>query len=150
MSFVKIYINSVWGTKSRFPYLTPEILPQVIDHIKQNAKKKNIFIDTIGGHDDHIHCLFCPEVDLSVSKALQLMKGESSFWINKFNITTCKFEWCDEYYAVSVDPSSLDHVRQYIKNQAEHHKKISYAEEVAIFLKEYNFNLQGSSFEINK
>jgi len=147
MAFVKIYINSVWETKSRFPFLTPEILHQVKEHLKQNAKKKNIFIDTIGGHNDHIHCLFCPGVELSVSKALQLMKGESSFWINQNKITTSKFEWGDEYYAVSVDSGNLDRVRQYIKNQAEHHKKISYAEEVEAFLKEYNFNLKGSSPE---
>jgi hypothetical protein len=48
---------------------------------------------------------------------MQLIKGESSYWINKEQLLNRKFEWQDEYFAVSVSESMLDKVRNYIKNQ---------------------------------
>ena len=66
---------------------------------------------------------------MTVSKALQLIKGESAFWANKNNLLNTKFEWADEYYAASVSESNVDKVRKYIYNQEEHHRKISFEEE---------------------
>ena len=143
MSYIKIYIHSVWETKSRYPFLIPDIKNQVLDHIKQNAQKKNLFIDTINCERDHVHCLFCLNAELSISNAMQLLKGESSRWINLERLTKHKFEWGDEYFAESIGPSDLDRIRKYIRNQEEHHKKITYQEEVEIFLKTYGFMGKG-------
>ncbi len=70
---------------------------------------------------------------------MQLIKGESSYWINKNELTSQKFEWQDEYFAVSVSKSGLDAVRKYIHNQEEHHRKKSFQEEYEEFIKNYNF-----------
>ena len=53
---------------------------------------------------------------------MQMIKGESSYWINKNSLVRCKFEWADEYYGVSVSESHVVRVREYIKNQEEHHR----------------------------
>jgi len=137
MAFVKIWIHAVWGTKKRYPYLINDVKSKVIAHIKDNAKQKNIFIDSLNGYHEHLHCLFCLNTDMSISKAMQLIKGESSFWINKEKITKEKFEWADEYYAVSVSDSQIDKVRSYIKNQDTHHKKTTYEEEYKNFIESY-------------
>jgi REP element-mobilizing transposase RayT len=63
-----------------------------------------------------------------------LIKGESSFWINKQKLIPHKFEWQDEYFAASVGYSSIENVRRYIANQEEHHKKITFADEYKMFL----------------
>ncbi len=39
---------------------------------------------------------------------MQLIKGESSFWLNKNGLTREKFESQDEYFAVSVSESMLN------------------------------------------
>lgn len=70
---------------------------------------------------------------------MQLIKGESSFWINKTNLTKTKFEWQDEYFAVSVNETSLDSVRRYIANQPEHHCTRSFADEFVDFLSRAGF-----------
>jgi len=57
MPFVKIWIHAVWSTKNRVPFLDKEIRKSVIEHIKANAKKKHIYLDTINGQADHLHCL---------------------------------------------------------------------------------------------
>ncbi|MEK6729817.1 MAG: transposase, partial [Planctomycetota bacterium] len=69
-----------------------------------------------------------------------LIKGESAFWINKHKIIRGKFEWADEYFAVSVSESVLDKVRTYINTQDEHHQKVSFAQEYEEFIKKYNFD----------
>jgi REP element-mobilizing transposase RayT len=108
-------------------------------HIKENTASKGIFIDTINGYQEHCHCLISMGIDQTMSKLMQLLKGESSFWINKQNLCNRKFEWQDEYFAVSVSESILDKVRDYIKNQEEHHRKKSFQQEYEEFLEKYEF-----------
>lgn len=136
-------IHAVWGTKNREPTMPPNIRQKIIQHIKHNAKTKEIYIDSINGHTDHLHCLFGLNADMSISKTIQLIKGESSFWINKEKLTKSIFEWADEYFAVSVSESMIYKVRAYINRQEEHHKKITFTEEYEKILKQYNFNAHG-------
>ncbi len=114
MSYVKVMIHAVWGTKRHVSVLTDDVCQKLVEHIKENAKEKQIFIDTIGGHTDHIHCLFALNADMSIAKTMQLIKGESAFWTNKQNFLKTKFEWADEYFAVSVSESVVPKVRVYI------------------------------------
>ena len=139
MAFVKVWIHAVWGTKNREPVLEKGILESVCDHIKENGKLKGIFIECVNGYSDHLHCLMLLNADTSISKQMQLIKGESSFWINKNKIIKGKFEWADEYFASSVSEDKLDIARAYIQNQQEHHKKVTFKDEYEKFLKHFGF-----------
>ena len=140
MPFVKVYLHCVWSTKNRIPYLDSiELRQKVWNHIRENAIQKGIYIDLINGYSDHCHCLISFGVDQNIQKVIQLIKGESSFWINKNNLTNDKFEWQDEYFAVSVSESVIDRVREYIKNQEEHHGKKSFQQEYDEFISKYGF-----------
>ena len=139
MAFVKIWVHAVWGTKNREPVLEKEILKPVCDHITENGKLKGIFIDCVNGYADHLHCLMLLKADTSISKQMQLIKGESSFWINKNKIIKRRFEWADEYFASSVSEDKLDIARAYILNQQEHHKKVTFKDEYEKFLKHFGF-----------
>lgn len=140
MPFVKVYIHFVWSTKNRRPFLnTKEIRTKVWNHILDNAKEKGIFIDFINGYSDHCHCLISLGLDQTIQKVMQLVKGESSFWINKNGLLDEKFEWQDEYFAVSVSESMIEKVRKYIANQEEHHKKKSFQEEYNELIAKYGF-----------
>ena len=58
MAFIKVYIHFIWSTKNRVPFLdSSELRKKVWEHIKENAKEKGIFIDTINGYQEHCHCL---------------------------------------------------------------------------------------------
>ena len=140
MPFVKVYIHFVWSTKNRYPYLaTKELRLKMWNHIRENARKKGIFVDFVNGYNDHCHCLVSLGVDQTIQKTMQLIKGESSFWFNNQKLITEKFQWQDEYYAVSVSESILEKVRNYIKKQEEHHHKKTYNEEYEEFIKIYGF-----------
>ena len=139
MPFVKVWLHFVWSTKDRCPYLTDEIRTKVFEHIRQNAKDKGIHIDFINGYLDHVHCLISLGVDQTLKEIMQLIKGESSFWISNNRLTKAKFAWQDEYFVVSVNESTLPSVRKYIANQEEHHKTVSFDDEFESFLKRAGF-----------
>ena len=80
------------------------------------------------------------DCDQKLSKVMQLIKGESSYWINKNKLVKSNFEWADEYYAVSISESHVKRVREYIKNQEEHHKIKTWEEEYSEFLIQYGFS----------
>lgn len=140
MSYVKMIVHAVWSTYNRTPVLDNETQNILLLHIKDNAKQKGIFIDTINAQPEHVHCLFGLNADMALSKSLNLIKGESSYWMNKQRIVKGRFEWASDYFAASVSESQLPKVRNYIRNQREHHRKISFQEEYDKFLRSYGFS----------
>lgn len=139
MPFINVWLHFVWGTKNRYPFLNDEIRNIVFDHIMENARQKGIFIDCVNGHVDHAHCLISLSTDQTISKVMQLLKGESSFWINRQNLCQEKFEWQDDYFVESVSPSDLQKLRAYIHGQERHHKKVSFREEYEELIKKFQF-----------
>jgi REP element-mobilizing transposase RayT len=143
MSFTKVYIHYVWSTKNRQPFLsTLEIRQKLWEHIRQNAKEKGIFLLRVNGYKDHCHCLVSLGKEQAIHDVARMMKGESSHWINKGNILgneKIKFQWQNDYYAVSVGESILDRVKKYIDNQEAHHHKKTFQEEYNEFIEKYGF-----------
>ena len=137
MSWIRVWIHLVFSTKNRERYLGYDIRNQVFQHISQNAEQKGIWIDSLNGYSDHVHCLISLNKNQSISEAAQLIKGESSFWINKNKYTQNKFAWQDDYWAVSVSETHLQQTRNYIFNQEEHHQKKTFAQEIEEFRNKY-------------
>jgi REP element-mobilizing transposase RayT len=82
--------------------------------------------------------------DQTIRQIAQLIKGESSYWFNnKSGFKAEKLEWQDEYFAVSVSPSGLNAVRNYIDNQVVHHRKKNFEEEYQEMIKKYGFEKLG-------
>lgn len=139
MAYIRIWVHCVWGTKNREVYFTPANKMPIIEHIRENAVKKEIYIDFLNLCKDHVHCLISLNAGQSIDKIMQLLKGESSFWINKKRIFQGKFEWADEYFAVSVSESQVNTVREYIKNQEHHHAIKTWAQEYDKFMEKFGF-----------
>ena len=137
MSFIKIWVHCVWTTKKRIPYLGDIMRDSLIGHILENAKSKAIHIDHLNGFNEHLHALISLGGNQNISEIMQKLKGESSFWINKQKLTRLKFEWQDDYYAVSVGMNQIDSLRRYIRTQDQHHKKESFENEIDKLIEEY-------------
>lgn len=94
MSWVRVYIHMVFSTKNRYPFLnSSELRKDIFRHIKSNASEKGIWLDCVSGYQDHAHCLISLGREQSISQVAQLIKGESSFWINQQKLTNEKFVW---------------------------------------------------------
>jgi putative transposase len=140
MAFVKIWVHSVWGTKNREPILTKPERLDLFQHIKENAEIKGIYLDFINGYIEHVHTLISLDAEQSISKVMQLIKGEASYWANKNSIFSKRLVWADEYYAVSVSESQVEKVREYIRNQEVKHKTMTWSEECELFMTKYGFS----------
>lgn len=143
MSWVRVYAHTVFTTKNRLPFLRNKIIrDKLIYHILENAKLKNILIDTIGGFDDHLHCLISISKEITIKDTMRLIKGESSNWINKEKLLKDHFSWQDDYWMVGISENHLNQVREYINQQELHHTKITLTQELDAFLLKYGWGPQ--------
>ena len=129
MSYTRVWIHFVWSTKNREPLLNKAIRRKVFEHMFQTARSKGIQVDFINGYTDHVHCLAALGPEQSLAMIMHQIKGESSRWINKNCLTPVKFEWQTQYYAASVSASNVERVREYIRNQEQHHSKKTFQQE---------------------
>lgn len=140
MSYVRIWVHAVWATKKREPYLEDKkIRYAMFEHIRENCRKKDIYLDQLNGWVEHCHATISLAADMSISKTMQLIKGESSYWMNKAKLLPWNFDWADGYYGISVSESVLPDTQKYIFNQEEHHSKHSFEDECKKFMERYGF-----------
>jgi REP element-mobilizing transposase RayT len=82
-SFTSILIHCVWSTKKREPFLNSDLRNRLWPYLGGVARENKMKALAIGGVADHVHMLISLPATLSVSKALQLLKGNSSRWIHE-------------------------------------------------------------------
>ena len=143
-SYTKLYVHLIWGTKDRFNYFNKEIRDTIKNHILKYAKENNIEILSINIQSDHLHLLISLRSDQKVDDIVKRLKGESSHWINSENIIKPKFSWQRGYGAFSISSSHLEAVKNYIKNQDEHHEKVSYVDEYKKILNKYGYSVNNN------
>lgn len=142
MSFLRVWVHLNWSTYRRQRTISPAVKEILLRHIVENARDKGIYVDRVNCVEDHIHVLISLGPDQTLSKVVQLIKGESSHWINRTGELKQKFGWQDDYYAESVSPSAVPGVRDYIKNQEEHHRRKSFDDEYREFMERNGIGME--------
>ena len=118
----------VFSTKMRMNLIQPEIEEELYPYIGGIINGEKGTLLNIGGIENHIHILAKFHPAITVSTMLQKIKGNSSTWLqHKKGIP---FEWQRGYGAFSVSESIIPKVAKYIINQKEHHKQLSFEEEL--------------------
>ncbi len=93
------------------------------------------YVYEIYANPDHIHILFVLPRTITIADLIAKVKASSSKWLKQKGIA--RFSWQNGYGTFSVSASKVGVVREYIKNQKNHHKKITFKEEYLAFLKKY-------------
>ena len=70
---------------------------------------------------------------ITIAELITKIKTPSTKWIKKQGITN--FSWQGGYRTFSVSSSRVVAVEKYIKNQQQHHKNISFKDELRNFFK---------------
>jgi REP element-mobilizing transposase RayT len=91
----------------------------------------------VGGHKNHIHVLCILSRKVAQMKLLEEIKKRSSKWIKTKSQSYSNFYWQDGYGIFSINPTEIDKVIDYIKEQDKHHKHMSFQDEFKAFLKKY-------------
>jgi len=94
-----------------------------------------------------VHVLLSIPSTLSVAKSVQLLKGNSSKGIHDTFKEHWDFEWQEGYGAFSIGISGVEDTMKYIDNQAEHHRTMTFKEEVEAFLKKHGMDYVESDLE---
>ena len=84
---------------------------------------------------------------MPLSKAMQLLKGNSSKWIHETFPLLRSFEWQEGYGAFSIGVSGIEETCAYIRNQEEHHRTRTYREEVIMFLQRHRLPFDETMIE---
>jgi len=141
MSYVQLLYHVVIRTKASKPVLSLEHSDELYRYIWGIIKNKNSLLYRINGMEDHVHILLSLHPTIALSDFMREMKAETSKMLKR----TAGFEqftaWSEGYAALTYSLKDKDMIINYIKNQREHHKTISFRDEYVAFLKEMNLEL---------
>jgi putative transposase len=130
-SFTSCLMHRVWATKDHRRLIKPESQSRLWPYLGGIARENRMKALVVGGVEDHVQVLLSISSTLSVAKSIQLLKGNSSKWIHDTFKEYRGFEWQEGYGAFSVGISGVEDTTKYIQG-AEHHRKISFKEEVEV------------------
>ncbi len=139
-TYTQIHIQFVFAVKCRRALIDPQWKERLHRYITGIFQRNNHKMLQINSMPDHIHIFIGMRPDQSVSSLIQLVKSESSKWVNENKFSSSKFSWQEGYGAFSYAKSQVSDVVRYIQNQEAHHKK-------EMFLDEYRKYLE--AFEID-
>jgi putative transposase len=132
-TYVSELIHCVFSTKQRRNLIAPDVQPLLWAFLGGIARKNGFKALIVGGTENHVHILLSLPATLPLAKAMQLIKGASSHWMNETH--TQDFAWQEGYGAFTLGISQKSDTIAYIRSQAEHHRKRSFEEEFLAFLK---------------
>ncbi|OVE82696.1 hypothetical protein BVY03_00335 [bacterium K02(2017)] len=125
-------IHFIFSTKDREPLIVDAYRRQLHLYIIGIIKKLNGHVIVINSVEDHVHLYSELPKNISISKFMQNIKGASSRWININILCYKQFAWQDGYAAFSVSKNNNSQLIKYINNQKQHHKNISYMDEIKL------------------
>ncbi len=137
-SLVYNYTHIIFSTKDRYPFIDKQISTELFNYLGGACRELECKPIIVGGHDDHVHLVVLLSQKIALMKLMETIKSHSSKWIKTKGNKYEKFFWQKGYGAFSINPTQIDVVCQYVKEQSMHHKTKSFKEEYSAFLKKYN------------
>jgi putative transposase len=141
-SYTNLLYHIVFSTKDRRPLITPEYEVRLYDYIGGTLRRAGGISLELNGTEDHIHLLAKVRPDRALSDVLRDLKANATGWMHEVFPSLKDFSWQRGYGAFTVSQSNVEEVRRYIAKQKEHHRKVSFRDELIQFLQangiEYN------------
>jgi len=136
-SLARMITHLTFSTRLRMPLILPEVRTELNAYLGGALRDLESPAIEIGCVADHVHLLFCLSRSLSLAKAVEEVKKESSKWIKTKSPLLAEFYWQAGYGAFSVSQSKVAAVQEYIAGQEEHHRTMTFQEEFLALLKKH-------------
>ncbi len=133
-TYTQINIQLIFVVKGRDNILNKSFRSELFKYIHGILKSSGQFPLATNGYLDHVHTFFELNPKNSISEIAQLVKGNSSKWINDNNFIGNKFSWQAGYGGFSYSRSQRDKVIKYVEGQEEHHRNVTFKDEYLRFL----------------
>jgi len=134
-SLVKNYVHIVFSTKYRTPWIQEEYEDILFCYLGALCNDHSCQPMRVGGYLDHVHILCKLSKNIALAELVSKVKSVSSGWFKKQDDDLRGFYWQNGYGAFSVNPTSVNSVIRYIKNQKEHHQTQDFQNEFRGFMK---------------
>ena len=131
-SYSNLVYHIVYGTKDRRPLIDEAFRPRLYEYLGGTIRGLKGICLEVGGVQDHVHVLVKLSPTIAVSELLEKLKANSSKWAKSVKLD---FGWQAGYSAFTVSESQVGRVRDYIQNQAAHHRKSTFEEEIVALLR---------------
>lgn len=138
-TFASIRVHVIFSTKERKRLIKPDFQRRLWGYMGHTAQKLEIPVLAIGGVEDHAHLGLSIPPHLKLAEIVQKVKANSSRWMNAEHMDG--FAWQEGYAAFSISISHTDALVRYINRQPEHHKRISFDEELEKILRKHGLSL---------
>ena len=129
-TFTQIYYPIDFSTKNRECVLQANKRDDLFRYTWGILKNKDCHLYRIGGVEDHVHILTELRPTIALADLVKDIKTSTSSWIKQNNVFPDFDHWQDGYGAFPVSHSDKDAVIEYIKGQEEHHKQVSFKDEL--------------------
>ena len=134
-TYTQILLHVIFSTKHRHPWIQPDIADRLYDYMGGIIRKERGTLYEIGGVEDHVHLYLRWRPDETISNLMRNVKAGSSLWVHQTFPALGDFAWQEGYGAFSVSKSQEEAVRNYIRDQREHHKTEDFKSELLRFLR---------------
>ncbi|MEP6948286.1 MAG: transposase [Ginsengibacter sp.] len=142
IEYNNLYTHFIFTTLHRLPLISEKHRERVEKYITGIVNNNDCHLYSIYANPDHAHFLLSRSPRLSEETLASIVAESSQHFINQNKLCDTTFAWQESASAFSVSKSDVDRVCKYILNQAEHHRKISFAEEYEEFIKFYQKTLR--------
>ncbi len=141
IEYNNLYIHFIFSTFGRQKLIPEKNRVRIEKYITGIINNNSCKLYAIYANPDHIHFLVSRSPEISEEQLATIVADSSERFINENKLGNGKFLWQRSASAYSVSKSNVDKVCKYILNQAEHHKKVTFAEEYEQFIKHYQQTL---------
>ncbi len=147
MSHTNLNYHIVFSTKGHKRFFDEQKMQRLCEYSAGIARNMNCKLYIANGPEDHIHIATFIHPQVPLADFVKTIKSNTSRWMRESFKDMQGFAWQDGYSAFTVSHSVLDKVSDYIKGQVEHHKKVSFEEELTSFLKKHNVDFDPKYLE---
>ena len=121
--WTQLYVHLVWATWDRIPLLTKDLIQPVYACLMEECQKLNCESIAVCGTDDHVHVLARFPTTVTIADLAKQLKGSSSHLVTHRLTSKEPFKWQGVYGAFTLSKADVPIVREYVKNQLEHHQR---------------------------
>ena len=140
-SFTRLTFHIAFATKYRKPSTKEEIQERFYKYIGGTLRAKKGQLIEIGGVEDHVHILAGLSPTFAVSDVIRDVKASSSKWMRE-ECDIESFQWQKGFGTFTASYDRVEAIRNYIRNQKEHHKTKTFQEEYIEFLERHGIEFQ--------
>jgi putative transposase len=141
-SLARVVLHLVFSTKNRTPFLQDgELRAQLHAYLAGTLQKVDCEPILINGVEDHVHLLCNLSRTLTIASLVEEAKKSSSMWMKLQGTKYRAFYWQAGYGAFSVSQSNVEQVRAYITAQEEHHRSLSFQDELRALCRKHGISI---------